>query len=176
MHKFFLAVDEAQYHRMFVPGEAQHRFMPAFFGGKLPFKTSLDSAVSDALRSHTPAAKNAVYNDTTWIVLHFSLDDAEVGRLFMRRHIHLSAAEDGYDITESISQPTYEWRIRLPKLGPVEWLRNLGFPVYASPLTSDYCHVCDASDNVDDMYHSAGGLICHECLMKQEMDNTSRRF
>lgn len=176
MNKFFLAVDDVQYQRMFVRGQAEHGFMPQFFGGLLPFKTSLDAAVSDALRSYTPAAKAAVEDDTEWIVLHFWLDDAEVGRMFMRGVIQRSAAGDGCDILEYISKPTWESRIRLPALGPVEWLRILGFAVYPSLMNADSCHVCDKSDIVDDMYHSSFGLVCHECIMRQEMQETPKRF
>ena len=172
----FLALDKKDHDRMFVQGEARHHFMPGFFNGCIEFKETRDWAVYAALRSHTSTAKQAPYQDTTWLVLHFKLDDADFGWLSKNGWIKMNTACDGYDVLMSISQQTDKEMVRWPRVGEEYWLVNHGFPVSRSPSSSDGCILCtkrDSSQNT--MYEAEGGLVCHYCLLEQEMSKAPLR-
>ena len=140
------------------------------FDGKLLFKLTKEAAVLDALRRHTPNAKDAPYRETLWCVVHFMLSEQAACKLFLNHRIQWSVDGDGVEITGftlSAEQAHFVECIGWPAMGESDWLVNLGFPVSSPSSTPGNCTVCDRSDSI--LYLFLSGLMCHRCLLHIEM-------
>jgi len=166
---FFLAIEEGLCERMFVPGEAMHIFVPGFFSnGVIPFKDSRDLALCDALRRPTPMAQLAPYYDTMWCILYFILDYEAVAWLISTGDINMTS--DGYDVMCTASVSAWEEWVNWPRMTEPRWLVNFGYPACTSLAITQTCTLCNVHNaTLSEMYEVDDGLICHACLLRQQL-------